>query len=259
MADYTSLDHSTSSSTDPQWLPRCCICNDPVPLETSKTDEYGRALHEECYVLKLGLKDKWYVLKLWLNPDFLSHGGTSAGPRQTGKQSATFARRRWQTPTRRQFQKARRACDVLIQQARRVSWHRWPWNPELAAVVTVLLLSCWFGYRDGRPASSLGMLGRQTSNAVEQKTQLPLPQAMPAKSSSTLLTVSGSQDQADTASSPQQPGSAENEVVHMGDDVTVRYFTTRAVPSGSGPKASRRYIGTDVTVRYFTPGVRVRN
>jgi len=253
MSDYTSLHHSTSSSRDPQRLPRCCICNDPVPLETSKTDEYGQALHEECYVLKLGLKDKWYVLKLWLNADFLSHGGTNAGLSQTGKQSATFARRRWQTSTRRQFQKARRACDVLMQRARRVSRHRWPWNLELGAVFAVMVLTCWFAYRDGHPASSLGTLGLQRSNAVERQIPLPLAMPMSAKGSSTLRTVSGSQEQADTASLLQQLGSTENEVVHIGDDVTVRYFTTRIAPSGSDRKVSRRYIGDDVTVRYFTP------
>src|SRR5579864_3038909 len=36
-----------------QPLPPCCICNRPVPLEISKTDEYGQAVHEECYVLKV--------------------------------------------------------------------------------------------------------------------------------------------------------------------------------------------------------------
>ena len=35
--------------------PLCCICNKPVPLETSKTDEHGSAIHEECYLLKLNL------------------------------------------------------------------------------------------------------------------------------------------------------------------------------------------------------------
>jgi hypothetical protein len=29
----------------------CYICNKPVRLEQSKTDESGRAIHEECYVL----------------------------------------------------------------------------------------------------------------------------------------------------------------------------------------------------------------
>lgn len=257
MSDYTLLHHSIPR--DPQWLPQCCICNDPVSLETSKTDEFGQALHEECYVLKLCSKEEWYILKLRLKADFLNHGGTNAGPSQTGTQSATFTRRRWQKSASRQYQKARRACAILIQRARRVSWHTWPWSLELAAVVTVLLFTCWFAYRDGHPASFLGSLGRQSSNAVEQQIPLPLAMAMSAKGSSTLRTVLGSEEQADTASLLQQVGSAENEVVHIGDDVTVRYFTTRSAPSGSGRKVSRRYIGTDVTVRYFTPIARIRN
>jgi hypothetical protein len=34
-------------------LPPCSFCNGPVELETSKTDEDGKAIHEECYVRKL--------------------------------------------------------------------------------------------------------------------------------------------------------------------------------------------------------------
>jgi hypothetical protein len=34
---------------------RCSICELPVSLETAKTDEYGRAIHEECYASKMGL------------------------------------------------------------------------------------------------------------------------------------------------------------------------------------------------------------
>ena len=30
----------------------CCICNSPIPLETSNTDESGNPVHEECYVRK---------------------------------------------------------------------------------------------------------------------------------------------------------------------------------------------------------------
>lgn len=28
----------------------CFICKEPVSLETSKTDEYGHAAHEDCYI-----------------------------------------------------------------------------------------------------------------------------------------------------------------------------------------------------------------
>ena len=35
----------------------CCpICERAVSLETANTDETGRAIHEECYLLKLTLK-----------------------------------------------------------------------------------------------------------------------------------------------------------------------------------------------------------
>jgi hypothetical protein len=33
--------------------PLCPICNEPLQLETSKTDENGRAVHEDCYVKQL--------------------------------------------------------------------------------------------------------------------------------------------------------------------------------------------------------------
>jgi hypothetical protein len=34
----------------------CSICNKPVDLETSKTDDRGKAVHEQCYVLRHALK-----------------------------------------------------------------------------------------------------------------------------------------------------------------------------------------------------------
>jgi hypothetical protein len=34
------------------YLP-CSICGNPVRLETSKTDELGNAVHEECYITKV--------------------------------------------------------------------------------------------------------------------------------------------------------------------------------------------------------------
>ena len=34
----------------------CPLCNQPVPLESAKTDEHGHAIHEECYLLKVRLE-----------------------------------------------------------------------------------------------------------------------------------------------------------------------------------------------------------
>jgi hypothetical protein len=40
----------------PQPKINCSICNKPVALETAKADEVGQAAHDECYLLKLGIK-----------------------------------------------------------------------------------------------------------------------------------------------------------------------------------------------------------
>ena len=34
----------------------CCLCGDPVDLRTAKTNEYGKAIHEDCYVLRMRMK-----------------------------------------------------------------------------------------------------------------------------------------------------------------------------------------------------------
>jgi hypothetical protein len=37
-------------------LPRCPVCGGSVNLEDSKTDDHGRAVHENCYVWTVILK-----------------------------------------------------------------------------------------------------------------------------------------------------------------------------------------------------------
>jgi hypothetical protein len=39
-------------------FPICSVCNGPVELEISKTDDQGKAVHEECYVVKVTAKEK---------------------------------------------------------------------------------------------------------------------------------------------------------------------------------------------------------
>ena len=43
------------------WLPRCVICRKAVELTDSKTDEYGQAVHEECYASMLTSTYKPFV------------------------------------------------------------------------------------------------------------------------------------------------------------------------------------------------------
>lgn len=35
--------------------PNCSICDAPVPLDSAKTDEDGAAIHEACYLVKIGV------------------------------------------------------------------------------------------------------------------------------------------------------------------------------------------------------------
>jgi hypothetical protein len=35
--------------------PICAVCHQPVPLSDAKADEDGHAIHEECYLVKLGM------------------------------------------------------------------------------------------------------------------------------------------------------------------------------------------------------------
>jgi hypothetical protein len=259
MPDDTSLHHI---STNPQRLPKCCICNEPVCLETSNTDEYGQALHEECYVLKLSLKtEEWHVLKLRLKADFLNNSRIHARPSQIGARSVTLSKRRWHRSESLQYRKASRVCDMLIQRAKRVFWRPEPWKLGLAAVVTSLLLTCWIAYGDGHPDSFFGSLGLHRSAALQDQV-LARPKATTGIGRSRPHTVSVSVQDAGPSNFFQQVEDAENEVVHIGGDVTVRYFTTRSIrtPSGSNRDESSRSVGEDVTIRYFTPVVRsIRN
>lgn len=38
------------------YRPICAICQEPVGLEESKTDEHGKEVHENCYVWTVELK-----------------------------------------------------------------------------------------------------------------------------------------------------------------------------------------------------------
>jgi hypothetical protein len=47
------------------WLPRCAICKQSVDLNEGKTDECGRAVHEDCYVsLLTGKKRRELTLRI---------------------------------------------------------------------------------------------------------------------------------------------------------------------------------------------------
>jgi hypothetical protein len=39
-----------------QFQVRCAICNKPVNIEAAATDDKGKTVHRECYVLKIVIK-----------------------------------------------------------------------------------------------------------------------------------------------------------------------------------------------------------
>jgi hypothetical protein len=238
MADYT-----WPIPRVPQRLPSCCICNDPVLVETSNTDEYGQAVHEQCYVLKLCSK-----------AEFPHDRGSVPGQtywRAIDQPGEGTIAKGWESPMPSE---PAMLATMRMQRAERIPWLNRPWKVDRALVVTVLVIACWIAYSDRDPASFLRSSGLQRSIAIEEQAPLPPQKAMPAKDRFMFQAVSGSVEQARTDTRLQRVGFAENEVVHIGDDVTVRYFAPKPAPHGV---PVRRYqivhIGEDVTVRYFRP------
>lgn len=239
MADYTWLHHPIPRVP---WLPSCCICDDPVLLETSNTDEYGQAVHEECYVLKVLLESEG------------SHDdGSMPGPANRhaiGQPGEGLMAEGWESPMPSQ---SPILATMRRQRANFIPWFNRPWKVDMALVVTVLVIACWIAYSGRDRASFLRSSGLQRSTAIEAQVLLPSHKAMP-KDSFMFKAVPGSQEQAGPATRLQRVGFAENEVVHIGDDVTVRYFMPKPAPHGVpvGPYQVV-HIGKDVTVRYFMP------
>jgi hypothetical protein len=149
---------------------------------------------------------------------------------------------------------------MFVKQAKLIPRSKRLWKVELAAVAIVVVVACWIANSDRYPASFLGSSGLQRSTAIEEQLLLPSHKVMP-KGRFMFQAVPGSFEEARTGSRFQGLGVGENEVVQIGDDVTVRYFTPNPAPPGV---RVRRYqivhIGEDVTVRYFTPmSPRARN
>jgi hypothetical protein len=67
--NYTS-DNPSHAST--RWAPTCVLCNEPIELETSNTDESGKAIHEECYIRKV-IRLKRPNQAIVQLPSFLGH------------------------------------------------------------------------------------------------------------------------------------------------------------------------------------------
>jgi hypothetical protein len=134
---------------------------------------------------------------------------------------------------------------TVIQRAKRVPWHKRRGNVALAAVASVLLLTCWIAYSGRGPGSPLGSLALKESTPIKQ----------PAKGMSAVPPASVLVKVPKPARAPRRRVQVrENEIDYITDDVTIRYFTSKPAPQPKRAGTSQvAYIGDDVTVRYFTP------
>ncbi|HKN15504.1 MAG TPA: sensor histidine kinase [Candidatus Sulfotelmatobacter sp.] len=223
--------------------PGCCICNSPVPLETSNTDENGQAVHEECYVLKVCAATE-------LLADRASISGSANRPSIIQPCEAKMPAG-WESlkpPTPPDPLQA-----VLMPQAKRFPRHRRSWNLDAAAFAIVLVSSCWIAYSGRHTASSAGSFEMRRASAVDEQVSLPAANTMLAEYKPTVQTVAIPAEEAKTAKPHRRAWLAEQEVVHIGEDVTVRYFTAKPAPHrASAGQHQVVHMGEDVTVRYFT-------
>lgn len=223
-----------------QPLPGCCICDSPVPLETSNTDENGQAVHEECYVPKVCAATE-------LLADLPSQSGIM-------QPCEAIMPADWESlkPTSPEPLQA-----VPMQQAKHFPRHKRSWNLDAAAFAIVLASSCWIAYSGRHTASSAGSFEMRRTSAVDEQVSLPPANTMLAEYKPAVQTVAIPGEEARSARPHRRVGLAEQEVVHIGKDVTVRYFTTKPAPhQGSAGQHRVIHMGEDVTVRYFTPADR---
>ena len=145
---------------------------------------------------------------------------------------------------------------LLMQPTKHVPWHKRPWNGHLAAVVTVLVLACWIAYGDRHPRLSLGSSELQSMATIEEQVPLSPAKTAPAENRPRFrsIPIAVADARTDTL---LQTVVLVTRVVHIGEDVTVRYFTPK--PTSRRESVGQYQVvdmGEDVTVRYFAPVVR---
>jgi hypothetical protein len=139
----------------------------------------------------------------------------------------------------------------IVLRARDSGWHKRGWNLSLATAAIVLGLTSLLAYRGQIRASHMRSSAIASSSAIESQARV---QAQPASSSGLQRASVRVKSTRSARPTRRLPRARKNEIRHIGDDVTVRYFT---YTSSSQPRRVSQtridYIGNDVTVRYFTP------
>jgi putative methionine-R-sulfoxide reductase with GAF domain len=147
-----------------------------------------------------------------------------------------------------------RSAWAASNRAKRVPWYKGRW--EMAVGVAAVVIACWIGFRDRRPALTSGVSGPQGSNAIEQHMPVAPAKRVLANDTSKVQTPPGREpsERKTSRSMPPRVVDRNIRVRYFSDDVTVRYFTRKPAPQQVLDRNIRvRYISDDVTVRYFTP------
>ncbi len=138
--------------------------------------------------------------------------------------------------------------------AKRFPWFNGRWKAAVG-VAAVLLIACWIGFRDRRPALTPEVSGLRVPNAIEQQVTVAPAKRVLANSTpqrQTTLVLDPGKRKTPSAM-PARVLDRDIRVRYISDDVTVRYFTPKPPPQQGLHKNIRvRYISDDVTVRYFT-------
>ena len=127
-------------------------------------------------------------------------------------------------------------------------------------VAVVLVVACFIGFRDRRPASHLATSGPGGSNALEHQIPFaPAKRVLATDTSKPQPTLGREPGESKTSRSlPNRVPESNIRVRYISDDVTVRYFNPKPPPQRVSDRNIRvRYISDDVTVRYFTPNLGV--
>ena len=138
--------------------------------------------------------------------------------------------------------------------SKRVPWYKGRW--EMAVGVAAVVIACWIGFRDRRPALTSGVSGPQGSNPIEQHMPVAPAKRVLANDTTKVQTPPGREPSKRKTSTSMPPSVVDRNirVRYFSDDVTVRYFTRKLAPQQVLDRNIRvRYISDDVTVRYFTP------
>lgn len=195
--------YSASAFDEPHDL--CCICGQRVALETSKANEYGQAVHEDCYVESVAFSR---VAAL----SGLTRLSCQADPtRQSG-------------PT------------IFTMRMRHIQPRVPGWSADLAAVVVLVIVS-WVAYGDHGLVAGGGTLNSlNTRPATFVASNSP-----PAKSAFKRVRVGPTEVDyiADDVTirhftSKPETTDARYRQVDFGDDVTVRYFASTLPPRTNG-------------------------